>query len=123
VKYTSIPLIDYIDIEEEQCDVHIHTKDKRVLVFKDVRSNADITEEGLFLEYSFFGQRMNVFVARDDFSHMEYRYSQREGVPRESITKKDFDDLNSFIEEQFWEYKDPSNTLTEPENSLFDDLI
>lgn len=117
MKYVSIPLIDYIDIYDEQCTVHIHTKDKRVLVFTDVRSNADITEEGLFLEYSFFGQRMNVFIPRDDFSHIEYRYS-----PRDKISKKDFDDLYSYLDEDV-DYEYPAEALTEPENTLFDDLI
>ena len=116
MKYISIPLIDYIDVYEEQCDVHVHTKDKRVLVFKDVRSNADITEEGLYLVYLWFGQHMNVFISRDDFSHMEYRYS-----PRQKIIKKDFDDLYSYLDEEV-EYT-PAESLTEPVEHLYDDLI
>jgi hypothetical protein len=114
MKWSEIPLIDYIEVYEEQCDVYVHTKDKRIIVFKDVRSNADITEEGVYLEYNFFGQRMNVFITRDDFSHMEYRYSQRGDIPHQKITKKDFDELNSFIEEQFEDYEYPAEALREP---------
>jgi len=57
MKWSQIPLIDYIDIYEEQCDVYVHTKN-------------------------------------------------------------DFDELNSFVEEQIEEYNDDS-----AEGRLWDDLM
>jgi hypothetical protein len=39
-------------------------------------------------------------------------------VPRERITKNDFDELNSFVEEQIEEYNDDS-----AEGRLWDDLV
>jgi hypothetical protein len=58
--------------------------------------------------------RFSFFLPREDFSHIEYRYS-----PRHSTAKKDFDELNSFIEEQFT----PAESLTEPDEWLYEDLI
>ena len=86
MKYTHIPLLDYIDIEEEQCDIHVHTKDKRILVFKDIQSNGHLDENGLYVDYMFFSRRMSVFVPREDFSHVEYMYS-----PRNTVSKKYID--------------------------------
>jgi len=57
MKWSEIPLIEHIDIYEEQCDVYVHTK-------------------------------------------------------------KDFDELNSFVEEQIEEYNDDS-----AEGRLWDDLM
>ena len=118
MKWSEISLIEYIDTYEMQCDVYVHTKDKRMLVFKDVRTNAHLDEVGFYIDYHFLESDMTAFVPREDFSHMEYRY-----VPRERITKRDFDELNSFIEEQFEDYEYPAEALTEPENTLFEDLI
>jgi len=118
MKWSEIPLAEYIDIYEQQCDVYVHTKDKRIIVFKDVRSNAHLDEIGFYVDYYFLGKPMTAFVPREDFSHMEYRY-----VPRERITKRDFDELNSFVEEQFEDYEYPSELLTEPLEHLYDDLI
>jgi tRNA splicing endonuclease len=98
MKHTEIPLLDYIDIYDEQCDLYVHTKDKRVLVFKDVQSNGHLDETGFSVDYMFLTRRMTVFVSRDDFSHLEYCYSLRN-----NITKKDFDELHSFVEDQLWD--------------------
>jgi hypothetical protein len=106
MKSTHIPLLDYIETEEEQCDVYVHTKDKRMLVFKDVQSDAHLDETGFYIDYMFLSRRMSVFVSREDFSHMEYRYSART-----HITKKDFDELYSYLDEDV-DYI-PSETLTE----------
>lgn len=95
MKHTHIPLLDYIDIDEEQCDLYVHTRDTRILVFKDVQSNVHIDDTGLYVDYLLFSSRMTAFVLREDFSHLEYKYSLRD-----TITKQDFDELNSFIEKQ-----------------------
>jgi hypothetical protein len=77
MSWTEIPLLEYIDTEEEQCDIHVHTKDKRILVFKDIQSNGHLDENGFYVDYMFFSIRMSVFVPREDFSHVEYMYSPR----------------------------------------------
>jgi hypothetical protein len=97
MKFTHIPLLDFIEIEDEQCDVYVHTKDKRMIAFKDVRSDGHLDETGFYVDYFFLEKRMTAFVPREDFSHLEYFYT------RKTITKKDFDELNSFIEEQIWD--------------------
>jgi hypothetical protein len=107
MKFKEIPLIDYIDIEEEQCDLYVHTKDKRMLVFKDVQSNAHLNEVGFYVDFMFLSNRMTACIPREDFSYIEYRY-----FPRENITKKDFDDLYSYLDEDV-DYI-PSETLREP---------
>ena len=105
VKFTEIPLLDYIDIEEEQCDVYIHTKDKRMIVLKDIQSNGLLNDDGFYIDYMFLSRRMSVFVSREDFSHIEYWYS-----PRTTIDKGYFDELHSFVED----HEPPSETLREP---------
>jgi hypothetical protein len=107
MKHSHIPLLDYTDIEEEQCHIYVHTKDKRMLVFKDIQSNPYIDEIGFYVDYIFLSRRMSVFIPREDFSHVEYWYSTRE-----NITKKDFDELYSYLDEDV-DYIYPE-TLREP---------
>jgi len=109
MKWSEIPLIDYIMLSEEQCDVYVHTKDKRIIVVKDVRTNGHLDENGLYVDHNSFGLRFSFFLPREDFSHIEYRYT-----PREKTTKADFDELHSFIEEQIEDYKYPEESLREP---------
>jgi tRNA splicing endonuclease len=87
VKFTEIPLIDYIDIYDEQCDIYVHTKDKRMLVFKDVQSNGHLDDTGFSVDYIFLSKRMTAFISRDDFSHLEYCYSLRDNMTKESFNK------------------------------------
>jgi hypothetical protein len=95
MKFTTIGLAEYIDIYEEQCDVYVYTKDKRIIVIDDVRSEGLLDDTGFYVDHWFMGKRMSVFVPRDDFSHLEYTYKQRN-----TVSKKEFDDMHSFIEEQ-----------------------
>jgi hypothetical protein len=118
MKWSEIPLVDYIVLSEEQCDVYVHTKDQRVIGLKDVRTNAHLDDNGFYVDHLAMGLRLSFFLPREDFSHIEYRYSPREDVPRERITKNDFDELNSFVEEQIEEYNDDS-----AEGRLWDDLV
>jgi hypothetical protein len=118
MKPSEISLLDYIELYDEQCDVYIHTKDKRVIKVDDVRSNAHIDDSGLYVDHVSLGLRFTLYIPRDDFSHLEYRYS-----PRTDTSKKEFDELNSFVEEQFEDYEYPSESLTEPLEHLYDDLI
>jgi len=39
MKWTEIPLLEYIDTYEMQCDVYVHTKDQRVIGLRDVQAN------------------------------------------------------------------------------------
>jgi len=114
MKWSEIPLIDYIMLSEEQCDVYVHTKDQRVIGLKDVRTNAHLDDNGFYVDHLAMGLRFSFFLPREDFSHIEYRYS-----PRERTTKEDFDEMHSFVEEQFT----PAESLTEPDEVLFEDLI
>lgn len=109
MKWTEIPLIDYIVLSEEQCDVYVHTKDQRVIGVRDVRTNGHLDENGFYVDHNAFGLRFSFFLPREDFSHIEYRYT-----PRKKTTKDDFDELNSFVEEQFEDYEYPEETLREP---------
>ena len=114
MKWSEIPLIEHIDIYEEQCEVYVHTKDQRVIRLRDVQDNGYLDDTGLYLDHLAMGLRFSFFLPREDFSHIEYRYS-----PRHSTAKKDFDEMHSFVEEQFT----PANTPTEPDEGLYEDLI
>jgi type I restriction-modification system DNA methylase subunit len=112
MNWSEIPLLEHIELLDEQCDIYVHTKDQRVIGLRDVRTNPYLDNTGFYVDHMAMGLNFSFFLPREDFSHIEYRYSQREGVPRES--KTDFDELNSFIEEQLEGYDDASEVLREP---------
>jgi len=85
MKFTHIGLADYIDIYEEQCDVYVYTKDKRIIVIEDVRSEGMLDEAGFYVDHWYMGKRTSVFVPRDDFSHLEYIYKQRDKESKERL--------------------------------------
>ena len=93
MSYVEIPVVDYVDINEEQVHVFIHTKDQRVLGLRDAVSNLIISDGVVYIEHMALGQQFIFSMSKDDFSHIEYYYSKRPD------SQKDFDDLNSFIEE------------------------
>lgn len=117
MNWTEIPLIEHIEVYDTQCSVYIHTKDRRVIVLHDVRSNGYCDDRGVFIDHVSLGLTFTVFISREDFSHVEYRYS-----PRSKISKKDFDDLYSYLDEEI-EYFTPAESLIEPPEYLYEDLI
>ena len=106
MNFIEIVILDYIDEWEQEVTVYVHTKDKRLLAVHDVVSNPTLDTNTLHMEYMQYGKRMNFVLPREDFSHIEYYYSDK---PK-PITREDFDDINSFIEEQIY----PPETLREP---------
>ena len=109
MSFTEIPLIDYIDTYDEQVHLFIHTKDQRVLGLRDVISNLVISNGVVSVEHMAFEQRFTFAMSKEDFSHIEYYYA-----PRPFDSKKAFDDLNSFIDEQIEDLEDPPEVLREP---------
>lgn len=95
MRSTTIPLVEYIEVFDEVCDVYVYTKDKRIIVIDDVRSEGLLDDTGFYVDHWFMGKRVAVFVPKEDFSHLKYMYKKRDGV-----SKKEFDDMHSFIEEQ-----------------------
>lgn len=116
MNFTEIVILDYIDTWQQEAHVYVHTKDKRILAVHDVVSNPTLDNNILHMEYIQYGTRMNFVLPRDDFSHLEYYYKDK------PITKEDFDELNSFIDEQIT-CQSPPDLLTEPDEGLFEDLI
>jgi hypothetical protein len=108
MKWSEIPLIDYIEIYEERCDLYVHTKDKRIIVFKDVQTNAHLNETGLFVDYMSLDRVATGFVPRDDVSHLEYMYSQRPNMDT---------GIDTLVSQC------PPVSLIKPLNDLTDDLI
>ena len=100
-----IPLLDYVDTHDEKVVVYIHTKDSRILAVRDVRSNLIIDKQVVYIDYMQWGKTMTLALPIEDFSHIEYCYEDRE-----RITKRDFDELHSFVEEQIY----PPESLREP---------
>jgi hypothetical protein len=107
MNWSEIPLIDYIDIYEDQVDVYIHTKDQRVIGVKDVQTNGHLDAVGFTVDHMAFGLKFTFFMPREDFSHIEYRY-----IPREN-NKKYFDDLHSYLDEDVYP-PEPGEALKEP---------
>ena len=109
MSFTEIPIVDYIDTYDEQVHLFIHTKDQRVLGLRDVLSNLVISNGVVSVEHMALGQRFTFCMSQEDFSHVEYYYA-----PRSFDSKKAFDDLNSFIDEQIEDLEDPPEVLREP---------
>lgn len=118
MNFTEIVILDYIDTWEQEAHVHVYTKDKRILAVHKIVSNPTLDNNTLHIEYMQYGRRMNFVLPREDFSHIEYYYQDKP----EPITKKDFDEINSFIDEQIEDFT-PPDLLTEPDEGLFEDLI
>lgn len=111
MSYEEIILIDHINLEDEQCDVYIHTKDKRVLGLTDVCSNAIISYNVLYVDHYVSDMRFTFALPMSEFSHVEYITKSR--APEKFDYKKEFDDINSFIDEQIDEFNAPE-VLREP---------
>lgn len=106
MKWSELPLLDYIDIYEQRIDVYIHTKDKRMILVEDIQTNVYIDEVMLSVEHVWLGQTLNFMMMRDDFSYLEYRVSQR-NIPKN-------DDFNSIDEYDVEGVDTPSELLREP---------
>jgi hypothetical protein len=109
MNFTEIVILDYIDTWEQEAVVYVHTKDKRMSAVHDVVSNPTIDNNAIYIDFMQWGKRMTFVMPREDFSHLEYYYKDR----HKPITKQDFDELNSFIDEQIEDFT-PAETLREP---------
>ena len=115
MSFTKIVILDYIDTWEQEAVVYVHTKDKRMLAVHDVASNPTLDTHAIYIDFMQWGKRMTFVMLREDFSHVEYYYKDR---PK-PITKKDFDELNLFIDDQIEDFNDEAGY----EENLYDDLI
>jgi hypothetical protein len=96
VKFSEIPLVEYIDIEEQCIDLYIHTKDKRMILIPDVQTDMFIDSFQVSVEHMMFDQRVSFVMMREDFSHLEYKVSDRQ---RLKTVKEEIDDLYSYLED------------------------
>jgi hypothetical protein len=95
MNFTEIVILDYIDEWEQEAHVHVYTKDKRILAVHNIASNPTIDSNTVCIDFMQFGKRMTFAMPREDFSHIEYYYQDKP----EPITKKDFDELYDYLEE------------------------
>jgi hypothetical protein len=113
MRFAELPLIEYIDIDEQQIDLYIHTKDKRIILVSDIQTNPFVDAHVVCVDHIWSGIKMSFMMMREDFSHLEYvikdRYTQR-------VTKKDFDDLYDYLEEDIEDFAESYGTepLREP---------
>lgn len=111
MNFTEIVILDYINIDDEQVHLFIHTKDQRVLGLRDILSNPVINYNAVYVDHMVFGKRFTFAMAKEDFSHVEYYTEKRPD------SRQEFDDVNSFIDEQIEEFRDkedPPEVLREP---------
>lgn len=129
MSFQEIPLLDYID-EDYDIDLYIHTKDNRVVKLEEIKTNLYIDNYQVSIDHVWFGQTMTFVMLREDFSYMRYMVKSRmpgrhtpENVIADDFNSQDiFDDINSFVEEQIEDFN-PSDTPTEPDERLYEDLI
>lgn len=107
MNFTEIVILDYINIDDEQVHLFIHTKDRRVLGLRDVLSNPVINYNAVYIDHMVLGKRFTFAMAKEDFSHVEYYTEKRVD------TRQEMDDINSFVEEQIEDFT-PAETLREP---------
>lgn len=72
--YLEFPIeAEYTDEEDEKITVIVHTKDKRILFFKDVRSNPVIYKGILHIDNAYIDHmRVTSQIPVSDFSHLSY---------------------------------------------------
>jgi hypothetical protein len=100
MKFSEIPLVEYIDIEEQCIDLYIHTKDKRMILVSDVQTDMFIDSFQVSVEHMMFDQRVSFVMMREDFSHLEYKVTDRQGLkdkPRR-IYRDTEDDIDFFLD-------------------------
>jgi len=78
MKFSEIPLVEYIDIEEQRIDLYIHTKDKRMILVSDVQTDMFIDSFQVVVEHMMFDQKVSFVMMREDFSHLEYKVTNRQ---------------------------------------------
>lgn len=105
MNHTEIPIVDYIDIYDEQVHLFIHTKDQRVIGIRDAVTNVVISHGVVSVEHMALGQRFTFAISKEDFSHIEYYYA-----PRPPESKKEFDYIHGLVEDD----KEPVEMLKEP---------
>lgn len=77
MNYVEFPIIDYIDNYAEICKVYVYTKDKRIIVLDDIQSNMTIYQGMVSIDHMQVGTRMTFVMSAEDFSHIDYVYSER----------------------------------------------
>lgn len=77
MKWTEIPLVEYINQEEEMLTLYIYTKDKRILAFKDVCSDMTINDTSVYFSHILWDTVFDVVMLKEDFSYLEYRIERR----------------------------------------------
>jgi hypothetical protein len=101
MKFSEIPLVEYIDIEEQRIDLYIYTKDKRMILVSDVQTDMFIDSFQVSVEHMMFDQRVSFIMMREDFSHLEYKVTNRQvmGNKIKHIYKDiEQDSIDDFIE-------------------------
>jgi hypothetical protein len=96
MKFTELPLIEYIDIDEQQIDLYIHTKDKRLIVVSDIQTDPYVDSQVVCVDHIWIGQRMSFMMLREDFSHLEYSIKDR-NIQKDS--RKYFDEVCDYLED------------------------
>ena len=123
MSYEEIILVDHINLEDEQCDVYIHTKDRRVLGLTDVCSNAIISYNVVYIDHYALGMRFTFALPMSEFSHLEYITKSRtpENVIADDFnSEKVFDDINSFIDDQVEDFSKGNITMRHSDDTLTD---
>jgi hypothetical protein len=77
MSYVEIPLIEYIEIHEEECNVYVHTKDKRIILLNDVQTNMTIYQGMVSVDHMQMERCVTFVMPAEDFSHIDYFYNQR----------------------------------------------
>jgi hypothetical protein len=96
MRFTELPLIEYIDIDEQQIDLYIHTKDKRLILVSDIQTDPFVDIQVVCVDHIWSGIKTSFMMLREDFSHLEYVIKDRH---TQKVTKKDFDELYDYLEE------------------------
>lgn len=101
MSFVEIPLAEYINVEEEMLSLYVHTKDKRVLAFKDIVSNMTYSDGTLGFSHVLWERVFDVVVLKEDFSHIEYT------IDRRKTAHEEIDELNSFLDDEIERFNKP----------------
>lgn len=71
--FIELPILDLIDTFEEEIDVYITNKDRKVIAVKDIQSNPVFDGSGVYIDHISLGSRHTFVMLHNDFLHLDYR--------------------------------------------------
>ena len=116
--FTELPILDYIDPYEEEMDVYITDKDRKLIAVMNIQSNPVFDGSGLYIDHIALGSVCTFVMLQQDFLYLEYRVRAKNS---REVTKEDCDSLYTYIDKDIEDFNKNMDDIDE--DNLVEDLI